>query len=96
MKKILVVTSMAVVMAMGSLSAAQAKSCKAKKVYETGPAAVTWAGARVRAKAEWRIEAVARYGLKYGAWALAKSKSINCWKAGLAKKCKVAARPCRL
>ncbi|MGH1353397.1 MAG: hypothetical protein ACRBBN_21695 [Methyloligellaceae bacterium] len=96
MKKILMVTSLSLTLAALSFTGAQAKSCKSKKVYETGGAALTWTGARVRAKTEWRIDVTAKYGVKYASWVLAKNKGLNCWKVGVSKVCKASAKPCRL
>ena len=96
MKKIFAVTALALTMAALSFSGAQAKTCKSKKVYETGGAALTWVSARVKAKVEWRIDVTAKYGVKYASWVLAKNKGLNCWKKGVYKLCKASGKPCRL
>lgn len=73
---------------------AHAVTCKGK-VYATGSKALTWAGARVRAKTKWRAKAIGTYGAVYGSWVLSGSKSLHCWKSGVKKQCRAGGRPCR-
>ncbi len=95
MKKLLVLTSAFVVMAIAATAPAEAASCSSKKIYTTGSKALTWAGARVRAKTKWRAKVIGTYGVSYASWVLARSKSLNCWKSGVSKQCKAGGRPCR-
>ncbi|MGH1351811.1 MAG: hypothetical protein ACRBBN_13555 [Methyloligellaceae bacterium] len=95
MKKLFVLISTLAVLAMAATAPAQAGSCASKKVYTTGSKALTWAGARVRAKTKWRAKVIGTYGAPYASWVLARSKSLNCWKSGVSKQCKAGGRPCR-
>ena len=88
MKKLLALTTVIASLGFAAAGPAQAAACKSKKTYATGSKAMTWAGARVRAKTKWRAKVIGTYGLPYASWVLARSKSLSCWKSGIRKQCK--------
>ncbi len=75
--------------------AAEAKTCKSKKVSYS--ATYFYGQAREIAISGWRGRVTKKYGAAYALWGLAKSKSVKCKNASTTGQhtCKAKAKPCK-
>ena len=80
----------------GSAQPVSQQNCKAE-IAETGSAALTEAGAKDKARTQWRRTAISKFGDFFGGWEQARGTSERCTKTLLGlTRCEARAQPCEV
>jgi opacity protein-like surface antigen len=99
--RLLAFLAVAVVLAIGLVTAAAAKTCKepiivtSRSTIEGGELART-KRATDNSQKKWSKQARAKYGLQYQFWLRADAKTVDCHQTPKSTVCKATATPCSL